>query len=442
MSESTLTSETIGRRLKRLRLERSLSQRELAGPGVSYAYISRIEAGTRQPSVKALRTLARKLGVTAEYLETGNDIDDTEARELHIADAELALRLLDAGEAERTLHTLLEDCIRAGDAANGARVRIALGFAAAERGDHARAVTRLEDALRDERPCAADRIDVYATLGRAYAAVGTPERAVRLFEDCLEDVADTVEEDSPAYIRYASLLSYALSDMGDLARAEAVVKDALDRAQAVDDPYMRVRLYWSLARLSEMEGKSAAALQYIRRAIALLEATDDTLHLARAHVLCALIMTSQGDGSGAQTHLDQAERLFGSSPSTDDVVQLHVERARASAALGLGAKAVTLARQAIDKLGDQRPAELGAAFWALGEGLTLEGEIDAATEAFRRSVDLLADNRRWREAAQAARAWGKALRAAGRETQALDVMERATELGLNATPAEAAVAER
>ena len=50
--------ETIGERLKRLRLEKGFSQRELAAPGVSYAYISRIEAGSRQPSVKALRRLA------------------------------------------------------------------------------------------------------------------------------------------------------------------------------------------------------------------------------------------------------------------------------------------------------------------------------------------------------------------------------------------------
>src|SRR5579862_1965942 len=46
--------ETIGERLKRLRVEHELSQRALASPGVSYAYISRIEAGTRQPSMKAL----------------------------------------------------------------------------------------------------------------------------------------------------------------------------------------------------------------------------------------------------------------------------------------------------------------------------------------------------------------------------------------------------
>jgi Helix-turn-helix len=40
-------------------------------PGVSYAYISRIEVGQRNPSVKALRKLAAALGVAPEWLETG-----------------------------------------------------------------------------------------------------------------------------------------------------------------------------------------------------------------------------------------------------------------------------------------------------------------------------------------------------------------------------------
>src|SRR5947207_10729411 len=94
---SPAAGETIGERLKRLRLERGFSQRELAAPGVSYAYISRIEAGTRQPSVKALRRLAAKLNVTADYLETGSDLDAKSARELKLTDLELAIRL---GESE------------------------------------------------------------------------------------------------------------------------------------------------------------------------------------------------------------------------------------------------------------------------------------------------------------------------------------------------------
>jgi len=66
--------ETVGERLKRLRLDKRLSQRELASPGVSYAYISRIEAGARTPTVKALRLLAKKLGLSVDYLETWRDL--------------------------------------------------------------------------------------------------------------------------------------------------------------------------------------------------------------------------------------------------------------------------------------------------------------------------------------------------------------------------------
>src|SRR5204862_6142911 len=92
-SETPERAETIGHRLRRLRLERNLSQRELSSQGVSYAYISRIEAGTRQPSVKALRMLARKLNVSVEYLETGREVGDDAERELRLAEAELSLRL-------------------------------------------------------------------------------------------------------------------------------------------------------------------------------------------------------------------------------------------------------------------------------------------------------------------------------------------------------------
>jgi transcriptional regulator with XRE-family HTH domain len=75
-----------------LRLQRGLSQRQLAARGISYAYISRIEAGARVPSVKALQHIAGKLDVTVEHLETGKPT----ALELGVAD-----RGLDFGSLTR-----------------------------------------------------------------------------------------------------------------------------------------------------------------------------------------------------------------------------------------------------------------------------------------------------------------------------------------------------
>ena len=62
---------TIGERIRQRRTELGLSQREIAAAGVSYAYISRIEANQRRPSIRALRTLASKLDVSVHWLETG-----------------------------------------------------------------------------------------------------------------------------------------------------------------------------------------------------------------------------------------------------------------------------------------------------------------------------------------------------------------------------------
>ena len=64
---------SVGDRIRERRLALGLSQRELASEGVSYAYISRLEANTRRPSVRALRKLAVKLGVSVHWLETGED---------------------------------------------------------------------------------------------------------------------------------------------------------------------------------------------------------------------------------------------------------------------------------------------------------------------------------------------------------------------------------
>src|SRR5204862_1725292 len=139
--------ETVGQRLRRLRQENGLSQRELAGPGVSYAYISRIEAGARRPSVKALRQLAPKLGVSVEYLETGSDLRDSDAREMRLADAELELRLAeDPSGAETSLEQILAESEGAGDGTAATRARIALGFAASRRGDTRAAGDQLERA--------------------------------------------------------------------------------------------------------------------------------------------------------------------------------------------------------------------------------------------------------------------------------------------------------
>ncbi|HZS24869.1 MAG TPA: helix-turn-helix transcriptional regulator [Gaiellaceae bacterium] len=424
--------ETIGERLKRLRLERGLSQRELAAPGVSYAYISRIEAGTRQPSVKALRRLAEKLGVSADYLETGSSMDPRAARELRVADLELAMRLGEAEGVEEPLQAAIAEALAAGDVAVATRARITLALHLQTRLEYDRAVVLLEDALESDAFDPVERMDLYASLGKAYTDAGRPQDAVVLFERCMHACAEAGAETAEA--RYATLLSYVLSDMGDLGRAENVLARALTRVGDSGDPYMRVRLYWSMARLAHTEGRESVALTNVRKAIALLQATEDTLNLARAHILAAYIMLSREDHQSAANHLNEAEALLGPNVSAQEQFEITTQRARVAALRGNGPMAVDLARVAVRLAGTAAPSDRGLALAALGEGLTLMAQFDDADDAYAEAVELLESQGRWRHAATAAHARGRMLRLAGREDAALDALEHAAELGTRALP--------
>jgi transcriptional regulator with XRE-family HTH domain len=432
-------AETVGARLRRLRIEQGASQRDLSVPGITYAYISRIEAGARTPSVKALRMLAKKLGVTPEYLETGSELDASETRELRIAEQELRLRL--EGEADvDAVRELLGDAEAYADVAASTRARIVLGLEAAARGEHAATIEHLSEVIGSELVTAASRPDVYSTLGRAYAAIGMPRQSVALFDRALAELGPAEPGNVHARIRYSTYLSYALTDLGELQRAKAVVGELFADAGQTVDRYTRVRLLWSLGRLSLEQAKPLAALDSFRRAVALLEATEDTLHLARAHIACADATISAGDDlGGALHHLDEAERLLGPSPGVEDLAVIRRMQAMCATAAGDSAGAEHLGSQAL-LLAAELPNERGNAWWAIAAARAAGGGGDA-DDAYREAVELLAEHGTVRQYSAVLRSYGRYLREAGREHEALDVFERAAEVASN-LQGEPATAER
>lgn len=64
---------SVGKRLVAAREAAMLSQRDVAFPGCSAAYISRIEHGERTPSLQVLRELADRCGVSETHLAWGRE---------------------------------------------------------------------------------------------------------------------------------------------------------------------------------------------------------------------------------------------------------------------------------------------------------------------------------------------------------------------------------
>jgi transcriptional regulator with XRE-family HTH domain len=420
--DATVTEETVGQRIRRLRLSRGLSQRAISAPGVSYAYISRIENGGRKPSLKALRAIASRLGVDPEYLETGSAVPASKERELRLADAELELRMgMDLDRAEQILVGLLAEEVPDG---LEVRIRATLGALVARRGDNDEAVRQLEAVVASGGVRPETRPDVYETLSRAYLATNAPVMAIKLLEGCIA----TVDQDDrylTAQIRYRSFLANALSAMGALDRARRILDEATERAERLGGFGERVSVHWERARLLWMEGDGDAALSAIGYARALAEIADDTLQIARAHLFSAQIENYQGRAEDAGPHLARAERLLEFGDDAVDRGLLRAEQAKREAKLGHGEEALELAREAVSLLEEYVPHAPNA-WHALAMAYVALDDIDAADKEYKRAVDALCERGQWREAVYVAQDWAAALRAAGRGDRAYSVLEQAT----------------
>ncbi len=434
--------ETVGQRLRRLRRERGLSQDDLSGEGVSTSYVSYLERDRRAPSHKALRTLANKLGVSVEYLETGAT---TSARDTAILDAELELRLGSVATAVPAFERTLEQARALGDAETMGRAEAGLILAATALGDHDGAVQRFEAIPATARPAVAARPDLYATAGRSLASLGRATEAVALLQSCLDEITGMDIVDDALYVRFAVDLSYAFTDCGNLASAHEVLASAIQRADGLGDTYARIRLYWSLARLNSVDGSPELTVAYCKRAIALLEGTEDHFHLASAHEALASALLDQNDASGALPHLDTAELLYRNSAAPGYLTSLTVERARYAAHAGRADEAKQLALSALDELdnGAVDADDAGTCWRTLAQVYADLGEQDLAGHCFSHAIESL-EAAPVKYLADTLHAYAEFLNEQGRHAEAYETLRRASGLtrGEPANRASAAATER
>jgi transcriptional regulator with XRE-family HTH domain len=393
---------------------------------VSCAYISRIESGQRVPSVRAIRLLARRLGVTPEYLESGIDMAPVEALELRLADAELRLRLGDhSTEARHALQAVLKDARRASENEIAVRAEIALGLSSLAAGNQRAAARYLTVAISSPLVTPQTHTNVYVSLSKALRFLERADEAAEMLDDALEDPGLRSAEAAGTRLRLATYLSYALTDLGELERARAVLED-IDAEDAVE-PHAQVTMHWSLARLAYMEGQPRTALREIRRAIILLDHSEDSLELARAHLFAAEVQLWAHNVPEAERHLVLAARLENLGADARDLGALHSCQALACTRRGDLERARPLIQRAHEELADA-PAEQGIV-WLAHALIEFRNDIDASSRCFERATDALVASGMQREAAEVCREWSELLLAAGRREEARDATRREAELG-------------
>ncbi|MGW2250025.1 helix-turn-helix domain-containing protein [Kitasatospora sp. NPDC001660] len=428
----------IGRRIQQLRAERGLTQRALAEPAYTAAYVSTLESGKARPSETALRYLAERLGVSAEQLATGRPAHLATDLRARLADARQALCTGEPADAAAQFTELAAEAEGYGLADEHAQALVGLGDCALEAGELDQAIAHFgaaEDLLRD----APLPRRVPALRGRAVAHLlaGDLRYSCYLLESAIDRLNTAGLPDPQALLLLYSAVTAPYLDLGAHRLAVQAAELALALAPQVDDPAAVARLHRSVARTLLAEGRAAEADASLARAQELYQQLRIRTELAHCHWMRGYLRAQNGDLAAAERELRTARDMLTNRHTNRHATlytqQIDVELADVLRRSGRSAEAAALLADLLGSLHPNRGAvHAGAAHRLLGL-IAEERGADADAEChYRTALDLLEHAGATADLADLCRLLGDLLRRTGRPEEALDTYR--TGLAHQATP--------
>ncbi|GGW18077.1 transcriptional regulator [Streptomyces libani subsp. rufus] len=426
--------EVIGRRVQRLRSQRGLTQRQLAQPAYTPAYISTVEAGRVRASDEALRHIAGRLGVTFEELAAGRPAHLATALRLRLTEAQRVLADGRAEEAAAQYGVLRAEAEAHALGGEQAAALLGLGECALETGDLAEARGYFEQA---EGLLAAKSLPVRvpALRGRAVAhyLAGELRYAVYLLESTLDELNRGGLHDPDALLLlYASVIGPYM-DMGAHARAAQAAEFALALAPQAGDPALIARMHRSVARTLLAEGRIAEADASLAKAAELYRQLSLRTELANCHWMRGYVHAQNDELERAEAELRLAYAMLSESRAALYRSQAAVELADVLHRRGSSAEAAGLLQGVLGDFSSERGAVHAAAAHRL-LGIIAEDarDTEAAEEHYVRALSLLERAGAAGDLADLCRLLGDLLRRTGRTEAALDAYR--TGLGHRTAP--------
>jgi tetratricopeptide (TPR) repeat protein len=404
--------ETLGQRIRALRIRQGISQAQLAFPELSDSYISLIESDKRVPAPSVVELLAGKLSCSPTYLVSGVREDVVDELRVTLDYAEIALQNGAPEEARARFAEVLanSDTGALPDMLGKARWGHAMALEAS--GELEAAIAGLRE-LSAEASAEADLdhwAKVHVALSRCLRERGDVSAGVGVAEDALRQLIAAGADSTDAAVHLGAALLAAFIERGDLVRARQLALQLVERAERIGGPRARMAAYWEAAYVSEVRGEYEDGVALAERALMLAHETgpgvllsDDPRDLARLRIVYAglLLRARPGEAERARELLTGVRgEINASSAGEIDVAWCLTELARAEIVLGRPAEAAGLAEEALELLGDAPRRATAGALTVLGEACSRLGRRDQAIEALTSAATHLEQMESSREAAR------------------------------------------
>lgn len=419
---------TLGQRLRALRVERGLSQADLASDLVSPSYVSLIEADRRSPERDVLEGLAQRLGCSALYLESGVSPEEINQQELRLRFAEIALANGELAEAQAAFSALSLHGV------GGIRYAATWGLARTEEalGNMHAAITHtdvLVEASRLGEPGTPGLLSLLMSRCRIYRLAGDFARSIDVGEAALREVRDLGLDGSDEEIRLASTLVGSYWARGDMFSAQHLAAQTISKAEKLGSPAARGAAYWNACTVAAARGQLTLALELADKTLALISESSPDRSLAGMRVTYAwlLMRCDPPRLDEADAMLAQAHEVLADSSAGPRLANCETELARSSLLRGDYGQAIRRADQAVARCRDGGLTEVQHALVVRGLALIMSGDLQDGSAIVREAADRLAGLGSRLESAQAWRDLAEALVRRGQADQAITALRRAAD---------------
>jgi transcriptional regulator with XRE-family HTH domain len=431
-------SDSFGERLRSLRLERRMSQSNLAGDGLSVSYVSLLESGKRTPTPDVLARLAMRLDCTPDFLLRGDQPERFEAARLTVTYAELALRNGEPADALDQLDRVLHgEGIPGADLSRQAHRLRANAFESLGRLEEA--VIELEQLASQAEAVgdASEFVRLSIDLARCYQEGGDVSHSLDIGRATLGKIEALGLSGSDVHAELASTIVGTYYLRGDLIHAATLAAKAIADAEAGGSAKARAATYWNASVVAEASGRVSDALLLAQKALGLYADGDNERAIARLRVAYGwlLLRTTPAQPKAARELLLAAHTSLEAVGSAIDLAHCETELGRAWLLLGRPKSALSYSDKAAARLGTEARLESAYVGLVRGAALLALDRRDEAVAAYRSAARMLSALDLSRLAAGAWRELGDAFANLGLFKDAgLAYQQALTDAGVPAAP--------
>lgn len=424
---------TVGKRLRKLRKEKGLTQTEVTGAQYSKEYVSQVELGKTKPSRKAIKLFAKHLDVDESYFETGVDLAGRERFENLIANGEVLTERREQAEAIRAF----EEARSIGEKAENQdfvwRAESGRAWALHQSGKRREALSILSDArsyYEERHPTSVDHALVLFRIACVRESMGDLNVALLLLEEAVKVLDRCPLPADNLRVRILRRQASIYAKRHDLQAGREAAEAALELAKRLSDRRGVAEAYWEAALLEERRreftrateyalrardilaelgdqqetamllsdlggikghmGRAAEAAQHFEEGLELLKSVDDPV--TRSSLLNGLAASRLGldDADGALESASKSLAIMEGREQSEALAgQAHLVRARAYLAQAKFEdcrRELEAARGLFESL--EATGRLREVLVVEGDVLLLEGKAEEAARTFRRSCEL------------------------------------------------------